>query len=119
MIERFSKAIGIRLPIWKSRQLEIWACPRGTVIPPHVHRTIDSLLVFLFGRMRITVEGTTREVRGLFRRRQSTGRLTLSAHRVAAGVRHSAEALGFAVFLNFEHCHSTRQSASTDFTLVP
>lgn len=118
MIERFDKAVGLRLPVWNNRQVEIWACPRGTAIQPHFHRTIDSLLVFLFGRMRITVGDTTRTVLGLFRRRESNGAIQLSARRIPVGVTHSAEALGFAVFINFEHCHSTRQSAAKDFNLV-
>lgn len=118
MISRFGKAIGIAIPLWKGRQVELWFVPKGTVIPPHVHKTIDSTIVYLWGRMSVTVEHTTRVVFGPMRRRESNGKLIPATKYIPAGVRHCAEALSFAVFLNFEKCHSARQSASKDFVLV-
>ncbi len=120
-VERFGKARGLRIPFWKGRQVELWFCPRGTKIPPHIHRHIDSFIVYLIGRMRVTVESTTREVCGPVRRRESTGRLTWAVRYIPAGVRHCAEVVGgCAVFLNFERCHARHfQSAARDFVPVP
>lgn len=119
MIERFGKARGLRFPVWPGLQVELWYCPRETKVPAHVHRHLDSFIVYLLGRMRVTVEQTTREVCGPFRRRHSTGRLTWAVRYIPAGVRHCAEVIGsFAVFINIERCHGERVSASKDFVLV-
>jgi hypothetical protein len=120
MIERFGKAIGFRFPLWGNGQIELWCCPRGTVVPPHIHLTIDSFIIYLFGRMRVTVGNTTRDVCGPFRRRESTGKFTWAVRYIPAGARHCAEVLGsFAVFLNVERCHCGRISAARDFVHVP
>lgn len=120
MIERFGNAIGLRVPFFGGRQIELWYCPRGTKIPPHIHEKIDSFIIYLVGRMRVTVEHTTRDVCGPFRRRESTGKLIWAVKYIPAGVRHCAEVLGsFAVFINVEKCHGTRTSASHDFIPVP
>lgn len=120
MIERFGKAIGLRIPIWKGRQVEAWYCPRGTKIPTHFHKGIDSFIVYVAGTMSVTVEDKTRQVFGPFRKRESTGKWILATRFIPAMQRHSAEVLGsFAFFLNFERCLSNRQSASKDFVLVP
>lgn len=119
MIERFGKAVGLRIPIWKNRQAELWFVPRGTVIPPHIHQQTDSFIVYFIGRMKVTVDKTTRIVFGPVRRRESTGKLILATRYIPAGTRHCAEVLGsFAVFLNIEHCHGEPVSASKDFMLV-
>ena len=120
MIERFGSARGLRIPFWKGWQAEIWFCPKGAVIPPHIHRTIDSFIIYFLGTMRVTVDHTTRIVFGPVRRRESTGRLILATRYIPAGVRHCAEVLGrFAVFMNVEHCHAGSVSASRDFIPVP
>lgn len=107
------------MPLGRGRQVEVWFVPRGTRIPAHVHKTIDSFIVYLVGRMRVTVEHTTREVCGPVRRRESTGRLTWAVRYIPAGVRHCAEVVGaFAVFLNFERCHADQVSAARDFVPV-
>ncbi len=119
MIERYGNARGLRIPFWKNWQVEIWFCPKGAVIPPHIHETIDSLIIYLYGRMRVTVERTTREVCGPVRRRQSTGKLIWATRYIPAKTRHCAEVIGnCAIFLNLEHCHSDRVSASRDFIPV-
>lgn len=119
MIERFGKAVGFRLPLWRGRQAELWFLPRGAVVPPHVHRTIDSFIVYLLGRMRVTVGHTTREVCGPLRKRASTGRWILAVKHIPRGVRHCAEVVGsFAVFVNFEKCYGERTSAAADFLPV-
>lgn len=119
MIEHFGKARGLRFPIWPGYQLEIWYCPRGTKVPQHIHQTLDSFIVYLLGRMRVTVEDKTRTVCGPFRRRESTGKLTWAVRYIPAGVRHCAEVIGsFAVFINIERCHGERVSAAKDFVLV-
>lgn len=118
-IERFGNARGLRFPVWPGIQAELWYCPRGVKVPMHVHQTLDSFIVYLLGRMRVTVEDKTRDVCGPFRRRQSTGKLTLAVRYIPAGVRHCAEVLGsFAVFINIERCHGKRMSASRDFVPV-
>lgn len=119
MIERFGKATGLRVPLSKHWQVELWFCRRGTVVPPHVHEKIDSFIIYLFGRMRVTVGHTTREVFGPVRRRESTGRLIWATRFIPKMTRHCAEVIGsFALFLNIEHCHGERQSASRDFIAV-
>jgi hypothetical protein len=85
MIERFGKAMGLRIPLGKNRQVELWYCPKGTKVPPHIHEHIDSFIVYLFGRMRVTVEHTTREVCGPVRRRESTGRLVWATRYIPKG----------------------------------
>lgn len=120
MIERYQRCTGLRMPLWKDRQIELWFCPCGASIPPHVHRHVDSVILYLLGSMRVTVEQTTRDVFGPLRRRESTGRWMLAVKKIPAGVRHSAKVLGaFAVFLNYERCHGRRVSAARDFVLVP
>lgn len=119
MIEHFGKARGLRFPVWPGIQAEIFYCPRGVKVPMHFHETIDSFIVYLLGRMRVTVEAKTREVCGPFRRRESTGKLTWAVRYIPAGVRHCAEVIGsFAVFVNIERCHGKRVSASKDFVIV-
>lgn len=119
MLERFGKARGIRFPIWPRYQAEIWFCPAGVRIPMHIHKTLDSFIIYLVGRMRVTVEDQTRDVCGPVRRRQSTGRLIWAVRYIPAGVKHCAEVLGrFAIFLNVERCHGKRQSAARDFVPV-
>lgn len=119
MIERFGPARGLRIPFWKGWQIEFWFCPRGTIVPPHVHQHIDSFIVYLLGKMKVTVENTTRIVHGPVRRRQSTGKWIWATRYIPAGVRHCAEVLGsFALFANIERCHGSKISASKDFVLV-
>lgn len=119
MIEHYGKARGLRFPIWPRTQIELWYCPRGIRVPMHKHETLDSFIVYLIGRMRVTVENKTREVCGPFRRRESTGKLTWAVRYIPAGVRHCAEVIGsFAVFINIERCHCGHVSASKDFVLV-
>ncbi len=119
MIERYGNARGLRIPFWKNWQVEIWFCPRGSKIPPHIHRTIDSFIIYLLGTMRVTVNQTTRLVFGPVRRRESTGKLVPAVRYIPAGVRHCAEVLGrFAVFANIERRHAGSTRASRDFMLV-
>jgi len=119
MIERYGQARGLRFKIAPKLQAEIWYCPKDVKIPPHIHRYLDSFIIYLFGRMRVTVEDKTREVCGPIRRRESTGRLTWAVRYIPAGVRHCAEVVGnFAIFINLERCHAGAVSASKDFLLV-
>ena len=119
MIERYGQARGLRFPVWPAIQVELWYCPRGVKVPPHIHKTLDSFIVYLLGRMRVTVGDKTREVCGPVRRRESTKKLTWAVRYIPAGVRHCAEVIGsFALFINIERCHGPRVSASKDFVLV-
>lgn len=116
MIERFGNAIGIRIPVWKNIQAELWFCPRAAVIPPHIHKTIDSFIIYVIGKMRVTCDGSTRVVSGPMRKRQTTGKWRWATKYIPAGVSHCAEVLGpFAIFLNVERCHSGFVSASKDY----
>ena len=119
MIERYGPARGLRIPFWKGWQAEFWFCPRGAVIPPHIHEHIDSFIVYFLGRMKVTVENKTRVVFGPFRKRESNGKWVLATRYIPAGTRHCAEVLGsFALFANIEHCHAGACSASRDFVPV-
>lgn len=118
MIERKNRCVGLRFPLGKSHQAELWCCPKGEVIPPHQHRHIHSFIIALWGRQKWTVKETVRSVIGPFRRRESTGKLTIAAQSIPAGVRHAATAITFSMFLNLER--TTRGvSAATDFVEVP
>lgn len=119
MIERFHRALGLRLPLWKGRQVEVWFFPKGESAPAHQHTKIESFIVALWGRQRWTVQDKVRDVFGPFRRRRSNGRIGLSARRIGCGVRHAFTALTFSVFVNFERCLGPRVSAAEDFVLVP
>ena len=117
-IERFGRARGLRIRLWKGRQVEVWFCPKGTVVPEHVHERVDSTIIYLAGTMKVSVEGKSRTVFGPLRKRESNGRWVPAWRYIPAGQRHSAEVLGgFALFLNFERCHGNRESASKDFIL--
>ena len=127
MIERspHCKAVGFRVPLWNHWQIEIWFCPKGDVIPAHRHQHIHSFILQIWGRMRWTVNATTREVCGPLRRRESNARLALAAAPIPAGTAHAAEALSFCVFVNIERQSSVlgaqcseMVSAAQDFQLV-
>lgn len=119
MIERFKRCVGLRIPLWKSRQIELWFCPKAEIVPPHFHHTIESFIISLWGRQRWTVGDKTRDVLGPIRRRNSNGSLTLAAYRIGCGVRHAVEALSFSIFLNIEQCRGPKVSASRDFVATP
>ena len=51
MIQRKHGCSGIRIFRIGRRQIELWFCPRGMVIPDHVHENIDVTLVILGGKM--------------------------------------------------------------------
>lgn len=99
--------LSIRLPgPW---QLEVWFCPSGSIIPCHFHSHIQSLLIFLGGRMLWQRDGVAR----LF-----TWRDIGRAIRVPALVRHGAHTLGmFGLFVNLERWNTTKTSAAIDLEL--
>ncbi len=117
-IVRHNRCLGIRIPI-ASWQAEIWTVPVGEKIAPHVHKTINSFILQIWGKAVWTVGNKTRTVFGPFRSRTKHGLFTLACADVPAGVRHSAEAKSFCVFLNLEKCLGERVSASRDFVPVP
>ena len=113
-LERHGRCRGVRVRFF-SRQIELWFCPKWFLIKPHIHQSIDSFIIQLWGRAIWTVKNTSREVLGPFRKRESTGELAWAAAEIPAGVKHSALTKSFCVFLNIERCHGEHVSASEDF----
>ena len=98
---------GITLALPGPWQLEIWFCPRGSLISMHVHRHVESVLVFLGGRMWWSMG----ERRGRLFRWRDFGR----AFRVGANVPHGAYTKGwFGLFANLERWHGPKTSAAID-----
>ncbi len=104
-----------RLGRWRA---ELWFCPRNEVVPVHVHPNIVSRLLGVWGLQQWTVGNKTRTICGLFRRRHSTGTLTIAAMKVKPNVRHGVSILGeLGVFLNVEKWVGTggAKGAADDF----
>lgn len=115
---RYQRSRGLCIPLWKNLQLEVWFCPAGEHIRPHVHAKTDSFIVCLWGRMKWTVQYKSREVFGPFRRRNSDGTIALAAAAIPRTVRHGALARTFSIFLNWERADEP-VSAAHDFIAVP
>lgn len=110
MIERFGKIIGIRLFRFKNKQVEIWFCPKGEVIPLHIHKAIDSHLVFILGRMKWRSAGRVKEL---------TYRNFLFNWLIPANVDHGAVVTGlFGIFMNIETWTDTPTSAAKDIVIL-
>lgn len=120
-LERKNRCVGLRMPLGKRRQVEVWYCPAGERIAPHKHERIHSFILALWGRQRWTVCEQVRMVLGPVRKRLSTKRWTLAAQAIPAGVRHAATAVTRSLFLNFERSAdgSKLVSAADDFVEVP
>lgn len=104
LFPRWQNCRGFRLPLGRGWQIELWHCPRGTVIPLHVHRHVAGWILNLWGKVRWRVGDKARVVWGPVRRRVTAGHLALAAHAIPAGIEHGAEVLGpSAWFLNLEH----------------
>lgn len=116
-LETHGRCKGVRIH-FGSRQIEMWACPRGTHIEPHIHKTINSRIIQLWGSALWSVGGKYRTVFGPLRKRMSNGKLAMATASIPAGVRHSAFTFSFCVFLNIERCLADPVSASQDFVPV-
>ena len=102
-LQRRFGCTGLRIPLPGAWQVELWWCPKGSEITPHVHPSIDSTLVFLGGRMRWR--------RGS-QRREFTARDMFRAFRVPRDCVHSAQTTGrFGLFLNLERWTGPKTSA--------
>lgn len=94
LIKRRFNCTGLRIPLNRSTQVELWFAPRGAVIPPHTHPHIVSRLMFLAGRMSWQRGNVCREF---------NWRDTFRHFLVPPDCVHGAVVLGwFGLFLNFE-----------------
>ena len=108
MIHRHDKCIGITLWKWGHFQIELWCVPSMETIESHCHPSIDSTLIFLFGRM----FGRIGERQGWVSNADCLRRFA-----IPAGIEHSATTAKFTAFLNIERWRagSNVTSASVDF----
>ena len=104
MIHRRGKSIGVTLFKWNRCQVELWLC-LGCV-EPHVHKQIDSTILWLGGSMLGTIGERSKELcwRQIFHR-----------YSVPAGTSHSAQVHSFGLFANIELWSSEPTSAAIDF----
>jgi len=110
---------GLKIPLPGRWQLEFWYCPGGAEIPLHVHERVAGWIWLLAGKMKWQVNDRVREVKGLFRRRQTNGDLALSAQKIDRGVVHGGEVTGrFGLFVNVERWIGQKKSAADDLVLV-
>ncbi len=102
---------GVRIIRIGRRQLEFWFCPRGAVIPSHVHDQQDIRLIVLGGRMAGTIGGRSGPIgwRDFLRRFD-----------IPAGTPHAAIVTGaFCLFASWETWLAGEvTSAATDFREV-
>ena len=104
---RFRRITGFRLFRWGRRQLEVWFCPRGEMIPAHWHDHCDSRLTFLGGGMLWEFNG---------RRKLCGWRQIGLTKKIPKGETHAALVTGrFGLFLNWETWDCDPSSAATDF----
>lgn len=112
MINRHNKCVGLTIFRLGRRQLELWYCPQGEIIEPHVHNKIDSTLIILGGSM----TGYIGERHGRIGWRDF-----LRFFFIPAGVVHGANITGrFCLFANFETWRKgdALTSAAIDFDAV-
>lgn len=90
-------------------QLEVWLCPKGQVIPMHVHRRCDSRITHWIGNVEWMLGG---------RRKTLTTRDAMTTKSVPAGFVHGAKSHTFAIFSNFETWTGRPTSAAEDIQFV-
>lgn len=107
-MHRHNGCIGFTLFRFGKKQAELWYCPKGEIIEPHVHHHIHSTLIMLGGEM----EGWIGERHG------KTGWYDfLRRFHIPAGTIHSAKVAGrFCLFANYEVWTGKPSSAAKDFT---
>lgn len=110
MFHRRNNCRGITVFRWGKRQLELWFCPGGEVIEPHVHLNCNSKLIILAGAM----DGRIGEARGWVDAYEDRFRV----FDVPAGTVHAATVGRFCIFANWETWIAPVTSAATDFKAV-
>lgn len=104
---RHNRCFGLVLFRVGRYQAELFYCPHGEEIEPHIHQKVDSTLVILGGGM----DGRIGERHGIVGWQDFLRRF-----HVPAGTVHSAKITGwFCLFLNFERWTGTPTSAAIDF----
>lgn len=109
MISRFQRCVGFRLFRLFRWQLEIWCCPKGEVIPLHVHEHCDSRITHWVGNVEWMM--------GDKRRTLSINNIGWTRH-VPAGAVHGAKVHSFSIFTNLEKWTGRPSSAAEDFLLA-
>jgi hypothetical protein len=118
-IERFGPCWGLRFWFPFKRQLEVWFAPGKAKIPLHNHETVDSLIIYLLGKVKATVGDRSAIAHGCVRKRNTNGKWVLAYRFIPAGQPHAAEILGrFGVFAVWQTCLKERVSPSIDFKAV-
>ena len=115
LINRRFNCTGLRIPLPGPWQLELWWCPRGAVIPMHCHPNVESMLVFLAGKMRWRFQiGETSVIE-----RVMTWSNFMKGYCVPPNADHGAEVTGrFGLFANLEYWSGPKTSAATDLELA-
>lgn len=106
---RHNRCRGFRLLRFGQVQIELWCCPAGEDIAPHVHDHIDSTLIILGGSAVGSIGAKVGLVgwRDMFRR-----------FKIPKGVVHWAIVRSqFFIFLNVEKWDCNITSAAHDFTI--
>ena len=109
-IERKYGCIGLIIPLWSCRQIELWCCPPTTNIPLHIHPGIDSMIIHVWGRVEVTKEKKTLRL-PLFTLFRSFSIPSLIAH----GFRNFN---GWFVFINIEKWHKNVTKTSAADNLI-
>lgn len=109
MIERHNRCIGIKLFRWRRLLIEMWFCPKGEVIRPHIHSQVDVKIMPLYGWML----GKIGDRLGIVEPRDA-GRCFEVPH----GTVHSARMLSFCIFAGVERWAGPMTSAALDFQPV-
>lgn len=112
MMIRSHGCFGLKLFRWKRKQLELWFCPGGTVIPDHVHKQIEVEMLIVAGCM----NGRIGDRRGPVGWRDLLRRFY-----IPSGTVHGATVTGrFCLFASLETWKkgSAVTSAALDFTEV-
>ena len=126
LINRRFNCTGLRIPLPGPWQLELWWCPRGAVIPMHRHPHVESVLVFLGGRMlwKRVEEYICQSMAGPYKfplessRRFGFGDV-FRWFRVPANESHGATVIGrFGLFANLERWTGPKTSAAQDLELA-
>lgn len=106
---RHNRCRGFKLFKWGQIQCELWFCPKGEDIAPHVHNHIDSTLIILGGN----AVGSIGAKVGLIEWRDMLRRFN-----IPKGVPHWAIVKRpFFIFLNVEKWDCKITSAAHDFAI--
>lgn len=108
MIFRHNRSWGLLIHRWRKKQIEVWFCPKGEVIDPHVHRHVDSRIIWLGGKMFGMIANRSKMLgwKDIF-----------TSYLIPRNVVHSGVIVGaFCAFANIETWDTNQiTSAATDF----